>query len=308
VPTEKSPHDNRTAGVLRELLQARPDYRRQWQEQAERRRSDGISKAGVARVIALHLWGSGERADSEITLPRNLKDRVRRALDGGGITPKTLSWFIEAFGMDERDEQTLWATLAIDQEMPSGISYTMTSHRKLALKQRHRTIALFERYTIGTDRSFLTRRTLHTLMALEDGVDVYPFDHEPTADRVEVIYGGTLGASHRYDDGLQMTAIVLERPLKRGETVSLQYETHYPPGRYRGTEIRRSARGRSENIDIAVAFDPAALPSEVSWAVWRDSRIGSPVKDEAVTLDKRHTARRFVRFIEETVVGFRWTW
>jgi hypothetical protein len=306
--TEKSPHDNRTAGVLRELLQSRPDYRRLWQEQSARRRSDGISKAGVARVIALHLWGSGERADSEITLPRNLKDRVRRALDGGSITPQTLAWFVEAFGMDERDERTLWATLAIDQEMPAGISYTMQSNRKLALAQRHRTIALFERYAIGADRNLAARRTLHTIMALEDGVDVYPFDHEPAADGVEVIYGGTLGESHRYEDGWQMAAIMLERPLKRGETVSLEYETRYPPGAYFATELRRSARGRSENIDIAVTFDPAAPPRGVFWAIWPDRECGTPVKDEAVTLNSRHSARRFVRFIEETVVGFRWTW
>jgi hypothetical protein len=305
--TNRPSHASQTAEVLRGLLETRPDYRRLWQEHAERRRSGTVSKAGVARVIALHLWGSGERDDRETALARNLKDRVRRALEGDSITPQTLAWFVEAFHMDRRDEQTLWAALAIDQGMPSGISYTMTSHRKLAVPQRHRTVALFERYAIGSDRAFTVRRTLHTIMALDDDMDVYPFTHEPAVEWVEVIHGGTLRERHDYHDGRHTDMIALDRPLKRGETVSLEYATHYPAA-YRATELRRSARGRSENVDIAVKFDQAALPSTVWWAVWSDHLEGSPVSDEVVSLDGSHSVRRFTRFIEETAVGFRWTW
>ncbi len=113
--------------LLRDFLESRPDYRRQWQEHAERRRSDGVSLAGTSRVIALYLWGSGERSDSETTLPRDLKDRVRRALTGQGITPRTLSWFIEAFGMAPRDEQSLWAAFAGDGDPTAGISCTIST-------------------------------------------------------------------------------------------------------------------------------------------------------------------------------------
>lgn len=298
----------RTAGHLRQLLLTRLEYRRRWQEQAERRRSGDISKAGVAKVIALHLWGSGERDDSETALARNLKDRVRRALDGEAITPQTLTWFVEAFGMDSRDEQTLWATFAVDQQAATGVSHTMITERRLALRQRHRTITLFERYTIGADRSFLVRHTLQTIMALEDGVDVYPFDHESATERVEVVYGGSLGKRYLYADGLRMDAIMLERTLKRGETVSLEYLTTYRQGDYRAHELRRSARGRSENIDIAVAFDARSLPCAVYWAVWPDQLTGTPVSEEPMPLDDRNSVRRFIPFIEETTVGFRWDW
>jgi hypothetical protein len=294
--------------LLRELLLSRPDYRRQWQEKAERLRTDDISKAGVAKVIALHLWNSGERADSEITLPRDLKDRVRRALTGKSITPQTLDWFVGAFAMDERDERSLWATLANDRDARTRISHTITTDRELALRQRHRTIALFERYTISADRSFATRRTLHTIMALEDGVNVYPFNHEPTIERIEVAHGGTLGQRYLHGNGLHTDAIILDRKLQAGETASLEYLAYYLPGGYTATEVRRAAHGRSENVDIAVQFSEAALPTAVYWAVWFDHHDGDPVRDEPVALHGQRSAHRFLRFIEETVVGFRWKW
>jgi hypothetical protein len=294
--------------LLRDFLESRRDYRRQWQEHSERRRSDRVSLAGTSRVIALYLWRSGERADSETTLARDLKDRVRRALTGQGITPQTLTWFIEAFGMDPRDEQSLWAAFAGDMDPNAGISYTLSIDRELAFRQRHRTIALFERYTIAADRSFVTRRTLQTIMALDDGVNIYPFNHEPSVDRIAVVYGGMLGERYVHGGGLHTNAIVLDRELRAGQTASLEYVACYPSGRYTATEVRRPAHGRSENIDIAVQFDAAAVPRQVAWSVWTDHRDGQPVESEPVALDGQRSARRFVRYIEETAVGFNWAW
>jgi hypothetical protein len=306
--SERSAQASQISRLLRELLQSRPDYRRQWQEKTERLRSGAISKAGVAKVIALYLWNTGERADSETTLPRDLKDRIRRALTGEGITPQTLDWFVRAFGMDEHDERSLWAALANDMDLRTGISHTLTTDRELALRQRHRTIALFERYTIAADRSFATRRALHTIMALEDGVDVYPFNHEPAVERIEVVFGGTLGRRYLHGNGLHTDAIFLDRNLRTGETTSLEYLAYYPPGGYLATEIRRPAHGRSENVDIAVQFSEAALPAAVYWAIWCDHHDGAPVREEPVVLQGQRSVRRFLHFIEETVVGFRWQW
>lgn len=293
-----------TSQLLRELLLSRPEYRRRWQEQGKRRRADSISRAGVAQVIALYLWRSGERPDSKTSLPRDIKDRIRRALAGESITPQTLTWFVEAFDMDRRDESSLWAAFAGDRDKHVGISYTITTDRELALRQRHRTIALFLRYAIGADRSFVECRSLHTIMALEDGVDVYPFSHEPEVNRIEVLHGGSLGPRYTHGDGLVTDAVALERKLWTGETIALEYACQFPPGDYSATEIRRSAHGRTENVDIAVRFDGSALPRSVSWAVWADDRDGPPVSEEPASLDNRHSARRFIRFIEETVVGF----
>jgi hypothetical protein len=300
-------YQSQTSRLLRELLVTRPDYWRLWQQQAERLRADNINVAGIARVIALYLWNSGERSDNDTSLPRDIKDRVRRALKGEVLTPQTLTWFIEAFGMDPADEATLRATLVRDRDTRSGISHTRTTDRAMALSQRHRTIALFERYTVGVDRAFASRRTLHTIMALEDNVDVYPFNHESTVDGIEVRYGGTLGERYAHGGGLHTVAIMLDRTLATGDTSSLEYLTFYAPSSP-ATEVRRPALGRSDNIDIAVRFAEGALPATLSWAVWFDHHEGEPVREEPATLDARHSARRFVPFIEETVVGFRWTW
>jgi hypothetical protein len=307
-PGERQSRVSQTSLLLRELLLSRPGYRQLWQEQAERRRSAAISKAGVARVIALHQRGTAERASGNSPPHRDLKDRVRRALAGESLTPQTLTWFVAAFGMDERDERVLWASYAGDHERSTGISQTIITNRELALPQRHRTIALFERYAIAADRRVATRRTLQTIMAIDDGVDTYPCAHEPAVERVDVIYGGTLGRHYVHGDGLHTAAIVLERELLNGETASLEYRCHYPAGGYHAAEVRRPARGRSENVDIAVQFHESALPRQVSWAVWPDYLDGSPVAEEPVPLDVHGSAHRFVRFIEETVIGFRWEW
>src|ERR1700760_5031287 len=99
---ERLARTGQTSRLRRGLLRSRAEYRRQWQERAERRPAGDVSQAGVARVIALHLWGSGERPGSDTALARNLKDRVRRALAGQSVTPQTLAWVTEAFHLDPR--------------------------------------------------------------------------------------------------------------------------------------------------------------------------------------------------------------
>ena len=123
-----------------------------------------------------------------------------------------------------------------------------------------------------------------------------------------MIYGGSVTKRYVYADGRHMDAIALDRPLKRGEVTALEYTTSYQPGDYCASELRRSARGRTENIDIAVAFQEGALPRAVRWAVWPDQLTGSPISEEMMALDGHFSARRFIPFIEEATVGFRWDW
>lgn len=287
----------------------RPEYVRTWQSHVQRHRSDQPSPAGIARVLALYLWGAGERADTETNLARDLKDRVRRALIGQSLSPETLTWFIRAFEMSKYDEHALWATYASGtSDQVSGISNTLMTRRPLGRPQRHRTLALFERYTIDDEHSFVDRRTLHVIMALEDGVDSYSYNHEPDVDRIDVIHGGSVGSSFTYGNGLHGVDILLEDVLARGDTASIEYLATYPPGKCTATEVRRPAHGRSENVDIALRFDPAALPARLCWAVWSDHCLGDPIEEEPALLSEHGTVHRFVSSIERTVVGFRWEW
>jgi hypothetical protein len=115
-------------------------------------------------------------------------------------------------------------------------------------------------------------------------------------------------ARYAHGEGLHTVAIVLDRALATGQTSSLEYITRYPAGSPAATEVRRPALGRSDNVDIAVRFAEGTLPATLSWAVWFDHHEGDPVHEEPVSLDAQCSAHRFVPFIEETVVGFRWTW
>jgi hypothetical protein len=297
---ERLAWSGQTSRLLRDLLQSRPEYRRLWQERAQRRHAGDVSQAGVARVIALYLWGSGERSDSDTALARNLKDRVRRALAGQSVTPQTLAWFIEAFHMDPRDARALWASFAGDRDTQAGLSLAGPSPREPAAWPRVRTVALFERYSVGPDGLLAGRRTWHTIVALEDDVDACPLAPGLPGERTEVLHGGVLS---RPGD-----AILLERKLARGQALGLEYLSGYPSGGHRAAEVRRPAPGRLENVDLAVTFPAGRRPARVYWAVWPDQRAGAPVSEEPLPLDARHRAHRFTAFIADAVVGFRWEW
>ena len=104
------------------------------------------------------------------------------------------------------------------------------------------------------------------------------------------------------------------RPLGLGETLTLEYVTSFQyepvPAGEMGSDLcqyRRAVRRRMENVDIRVEFDPGMLPRYVWWAVW-NGVAGNVISQESVALDGQNSAERFLRFIENTVVGFHWQW
>ncbi|MEV5905528.1 hypothetical protein [Streptomyces sp. NPDC052127] len=298
-----------TSSLLTELLATQPRYRTRWRARVQRDRSGGrVSIAAVAQVLAEHLWESGEFPESEQSLPRIQKDRVRRALDGTMITAETLTWLIEAFHLDERDAECLRATHESDSgNRPDGISDAVREPREMIRRQWHRTVTVFERYFFDCDGQLTERRTKHVIMALEDGVDSYLFNHESSVEAIEVLHGGTLGPEHRYD-GLVSHEILFPQPLKQGQRTSFEYRTAYRPAPHPPQEVRRPARGRIENFDMAVHFEPRRLPSRLWWATWSDHHLGDPVQLEPAQVCDTGSAHRYVPFVERSVVGFRWNW
>jgi hypothetical protein len=295
-----------TGALLRDLLTADPRYRRLWRTHVRRAHSD-LSQAAVAEVIALHLWDSGERSESATSLARELKDRVSRALSGTALSSQTLAWFIAAFDMDEGDESRLWATFSGKENPGLGISHTLRRRREMIRRQCHRTVSLVERYRVGANGSLAVRRTLHTIRAVEDGVDIYIFNHEPQASNIQVLHGGDIGRRHEYGGGLFSVEIILDKPLAKSEATALEYRTYFAPGFVCPAEVRRAAFARAENIDLAVDFDGPRRPQRAWWCVWDDHFGGNPVQESAVSF-RNGAIRRYVPFIEETVVGFRWEW
>jgi hypothetical protein len=295
-----------TGALLRELLASDPRYRRLWRQRVARDRTD-LSQAAVAKVVEEYLWDSGERSENLTCLARQLKDRVSRALNGEALSAETLKWFIAAFYMDEGDENRLWDTFTGRESAALGISHTLRRRREMIRRQCHRTVSLIERYSVDRYGSLLVRRTHHTIRAIEDGVDIYIFNHEPQAAAVEVIHGGRLGNRYKYGGGLTSAEIILDKPLRKTESTVLEYQTRFTPSSTLLTEVRRAAFARSENIDLAVEFDKVKIPQNAWWCAWDDHFGGARVVETPIEIHKG-AIRKFLPYIEETVVGFRWVW
>ncbi|MGC4956752.1 hypothetical protein ACLQ2P_26380 [Actinomadura citrea] len=60
---------------------------------------------------------------------------------------------------------------------------------------------------------------------------------------------------------------VFGRVLRAGERIALEYHTHYSRPPHPVTEMRRPARARAENIDIALEFTPERRPAQVWWTI-----------------------------------------
>jgi hypothetical protein len=295
-----------TGNLLCELLTSDPNYRRLWQRRVTRDHAV-LSQAAVAKVLEEYLWDSGERSDSLTELARQLKDRVSRALNGEAISTETLRWFIAAFGMDKGDETLLWASHSGNQSEVDGVSHTLLRRREMIRRQRHRTISLVERYSVDRYGSLLLRRTHHAIRAVEDGVDIYIFNHEPQARAIEVVHGGELGNHYEYGGGLTSEEIILDRPLKRAESTVLEYRTYFAAHSARLTEVRRAIFARSENIDFAIDFSELRIPRQAWWCAWDDHFGGRIVLEESIDI-RKGAIRKFLPHAEETIVGFRWNW
>lgn len=297
-------HGPQTAGpYLRELLMTRP-FRAQWERFATRR-TDGPNLAAIAQVIAVHLWETGERHESQEALPRELKDRVGRALGGSVLSPTTLRWFVEAFDIPEVEERELWRLLNEPSSGPVVIRGTAVS--PLKLPPRHRTIALHEFHDIGPDRKPATHRTVHVIESLVDHFDSYPYRFDSSLVDVQVLHGGRATASRPDQAGLHAVDIVLSRPIGRGQTASFEYVTRFAYDQPPPPEFRRAAFSPVENLDIRVRFAAEARPARISWCVWEG--LGTTkTYEEAVELDDDHGVHRFVRSVVGAVVGFSWSW
>ncbi|KUM76260.1 hypothetical protein AQI70_14985 [Streptomyces curacoi] len=233
---------------------------------------------------------------------------MSRALNGTAISAETLKWIINAFDMDSGDTDHLWATYAAELGSTPGIAHTLRRRRKMASRQRHRTVSLVERYFLDESGALKLRNTFHTIRAIEDGVDLYMFNHEPQASDIEVLHGGTPGLQHVYGGGMVGREIILTPPLLKSQTTALEYRTHFvQEPAFPATEVRRAAFARTEHVDLAVVFPAKRTPRVVWWCVWDDHLGGVPVQRKEMT-PQNGTVRHYVPFIEETSVGFAWKW
>jgi hypothetical protein len=242
-----------------------------------------LNQSAVAKVIERYLWDSGERSDNDTSTARAIKDRVSRALRGSLVSPETLEWFMGAFEFTDDDSTRLME--ARFGGTPDGLSVvdTLKSRRAMVEPQRHRTLSLFERYTVTRQR-LASRVTAHTIIAVAAGVGTYIFNHEPYALRIEVVHGGTLGRRFEYGQGLRAVEIVLDRRLHSEQSTCMEYQTHYGESDLPTCEVRRAAYARATNIDLAVRFIDQ-VPRRAWWCAWQDHLNGGPVMQNSLEIE-----------------------
>ncbi|MDG4816535.1 hypothetical protein O7628_13615 [Micromonospora sp. WMMD956] len=298
--------------LLRHLLTEEARYRRLWQAHVRAGGPDQISTAAVAKVLSLHLWEAGERSEQDRALPRTIRDRVRRALSGEVISAETMQWFVDAFEMTDVHADRLWGALrAGGLPLDAGIVRTLGGHRHetLPLPQLHRTLSVFERHLIGPAGVPVEHHAVHVIAALRDGVDRYAHVTRDSAVEVEVLAGGEVGESYPYGDGLQVVEVLLNRTLNTGDIANLEYRTVLPTDASpEHAEVRRIAHGRTERVHLRIDFDRSRVPPTVWWVAWNSVEGGDEVLCEPMELDERNSAQRFVTYLEEAAVGYRWAW
>ena len=307
------------ARYQRELLTQQGPYRRRWEQHVVRSRPGEITQLAVAEVLARHLWNHPRVAGDADALPRQLKDTVARALSGTLLSRPTVALFIDAFGLSSAHADRLWRLWEGTGRVsvlsgPRAMGARTEAELRAALgPRRHQTVSLHDHVHVGSDGRVARTRTLQVVEATADGLDRIPYLYDTNALTLEVGQGcgGISGEVYQISEHVYAAMIPLAKELSAGETTSLEYVTTYRyPGNLndpREREFRRAAMRRLENVDMRVEFDPNMLPARIWWAVW-DGMDGDIIDREAVPLGGQHEVHRYLRSVEQTVVGFCWSW
>lgn len=293
--------------------------RRSWEQHAERSRRGQVNQLAVAEVLARHLWNNPRRAGDTEILARQLKDTASRALSGKLLSRATLSLFMEAFGLPPDDREHLWRlwetpgqarVLAGPRAMGSDLSAEVATRLG---PPGHQTVSLHDHMRIGADGKPVRARTLQVIEATRTALDHIPYLYDTHALTLEVGQGckGPGEPLVELRGGVYATTIPLAKTLDVGETLTLEYWTtyHYPveQDESRDREYRRAVMRRVENLDIRVEFDPDMVPSAIWWATW-DGIEGRITQQQPVRLDSQRSVHRYLRMVQNAVVGFHWEW
>jgi hypothetical protein len=307
------------ARYLHALLTQQGPYRRLWEQHVVRARASEITQFAVAEVLARYLWNHPRVAGDSEVLARQLKDSVARALSGTLLSRSTLSLFIDAFGISNADAGRLWRLWEGSGRIsvlsgPRAMKADTEGELRSALgPRRHQTVSLHDHGTVGSDGRIARTRTLQVVEAITDGLDRIPYLYDTNALTLEVGHGcgDVSGELKQISENVYATTIPLARVLSAGETISLEYVTTYSyPGNLddpHEREFRRAVMRRLENFDIRVEFHPDMRPARIWWAVW-DGLDGEIIEREPVSLSGQHEVQRYLRSVEKSVVGFRWSW
>lgn len=275
---QRPPSDGaRRAGEHLSRLLSGP-YRHVWLSQAGRVREAEVNRLAVARVIAQHLWETGDRSDQDRQLPVKLRDRVGRALAGEVLTPSTLDWFIDAFRMDDVDAARLW-TLRYGEDPPPPDSddswYVRSLHTSLRLDERPPTA--IERRIIVATRDDL--REITTSISVPRARGDQRADHRLL---VEALSGGTIEAREHPHTSHFRHVLALPAPIDMGQTHEFVLRRTVPEGQPMAPHYVTVPHRRIDYFELRVRFGTHRPPP----TVWRLGGVPtSVIYDDEPTAD-----------------------
>jgi hypothetical protein len=307
------------AEYLRQLLLKPGPYLDAWRRHVARPRDGVINQLAVAEVIAARLRSApGHPGDAQV-MPYQLRDTVSGALSGRQLNAETRQLFVDAFGFEQHEADRLRRLSEGSARIGvlSG-SHAMPVHAERDVdhalgRRRHQTVSLHDHIHVGADGRIEGVRTMQVIEALAADLDRIPFLCDTSVTTLEVGQGckGLTSELHQIGPDVFGTEILLARTLAIEETITLEYRVSY---RFPGDlddpiehQHRRAVIRSVENLDMRVEFHPGKLPSQVLWARW-DGVEGGMLEREVVTLDSQHSAHRYLRSLDKTVVGFSWQW
>lgn len=307
------------AEYLRQLLLQPGPYRDAWRRHVARPRDGVINQMAVAEVIAARLRSApGHPGDAQV-MPYQLRDTVSGALSGQQLNAETRQLFADAFGFAKHEAdrlRRLWEGSSRTSVLTGSHAVPAQAERDVdhALgRRRHQTLSLHDHIYVGADGRIEGVRTMQVIEALAPDLDRIPFLCDNSVTTIEVGQGckGLTGDLHQIGPDVFATEILLARTLGIDETITLEYRINYRfPGDLTDAgerEHRRAVIRSVQNLDMRIEFHPGKLPSQVWWAHW-DGVDGGVLERDVVSLDSQHSAHRYLRSLDKTVVGFYWQW
>lgn len=289
---------------LRMLLLRPGEYRSQW-EQRRDRAAAGDRYQAVARVIE----GAGD--DLVLRPPgTELADVARRALEGAELSPPVADAFVDGFGLTTRQAQRLRDLLRGSPTIRVISGHTLPlPERYEAGPLRHETLSLHELHVLGPDGRPAEHETIQVIKATEDELDAVPYRFDTDELMVEVIQGGHLGKRpYRVNDSIFGVDIVLDQPLKAGETALMQYRCTFFYKSAPAPELRRAVLRSTRDLTMWVKFHPERVPARVFRARWDRVDLARVIERVQVQPDDELSVHHRFGRVAKAVVGFYWEW
>lgn len=277
-------------------------YRQLWGRHVERDR-ENINFMAVAKYLV-----SVDGSDQEMTDPVRLKDRIRRALSGEGLSPETLVMFVKGFDFTPAEAARLWSLydpVVVSDDIVRG-SLPSRTYGTIGARS---TLQIIDQHFVGPDRFPAQHLTTQVIEANQDNLTNIVLLTDTDEVELFVEIGGTIEQQPSALDGYPaQMSIKLDKPLDFGASALIKYGFRFnyqelPPPRF-----TRIARQAVHNSAIWVRFHPDMVPKKVWWKIWQDYKHQQVLTENEVTLSDELTVYKHLTLLQDGVVGFEWEW